>query len=230
MLNNLIFRLTKEPSLIEELWEYFVDKYFTVDLPYLENFSIRSGGVVSLQGVIIGITVGLIIASIGMMYTKRYIGNFIRRIIDCKCFDAESAKTLDELGYLKNSGVRNAIKSGGTLSRLVRCVEEDEFYANLNMNEDSDGDSEDKSAEEGKATKKSDSAIPEFKRNLNTMRFYIPEEKKYTAEIRFDAKGAGIGTFIVVVVVALLLCALICYFLPDLLKMADNFISIAKGN
>ena len=62
------------------------------------------------------------------------------------------------------------------------------------------------------------------------MRFYIPEEKKYTAEIRFDAKGASIGTFIVVVVAALLTCALICYFLPDLLKMADNFISIAKGN
>ena len=127
MLNNLLFSLAKEPTLLEELWEYFVEKYFTIELPYLENFSIKTGGLISLQGIIVGITVGLIIASIGMIYTKRYIGNFIRRIIDCKCFDAESAKTLDELGYLKNPGVRNALKSGGTLSRLFRCVEEDEF-------------------------------------------------------------------------------------------------------
>lgn len=230
MLNNLFFRLAKEPSLFDELWEYFYEKYFTVDLPYLENFSIKSGGLVSLQGIIVGITVGLIIASIGMIYTKRYIGNFIRRIIDCKCFDAESAKTLYELGYLKNPGVRNAIKSGGTLSRLVRCVEEDEFFAKLNKNDDTNSADEGDSTEKGTSAKKNNSAIPEFKRDLNTMRFYIPEEKKYTAEIRFDAKGAGIGTFIVVVVVALLTCALICYFLPDLLKMADNFISIAKGN
>ena len=55
MLNNLYFTLTKEPTLFEELWEYFVQKYFTVDLPYLENFTIKSGGLVSLQGIVVGI-------------------------------------------------------------------------------------------------------------------------------------------------------------------------------
>ena len=80
MLNSLLFCLAKEPTLLEELWEYFVEKYFTVNLPYLENFTIKSGGLVSIQGIVIGITFGIIIASIGMIYTKRYIGNFIRRL------------------------------------------------------------------------------------------------------------------------------------------------------
>ena len=224
MLNSLYYCLAKEQTLFEKLWEYFVEKYFTIELPYLENFSIRMKGLVSLQTIIVGITIGIIIASIGTIYTKRYIGNFVRRIIDCKCFDAKSAMNLYDLGYLKNPGVRNVIKSGGTLSRLIRCVEEDEFFADVAQ----------KRIEFEQAHENDDSkpvfVEPEFKRDLNTMHFYIPEEKKYTAEIRFDDKGANIGSFIVVVISALALCALLCYFLPDLLKMVDNFISITKGN
>ena len=222
-LSILVFRLAKEPSLIEELWEYFVDKYFSVDLPYLENFSIKTGGLVSLQGIIIGITVGLIIASAGTIYNKRYIGSFVRRVISCGCLDAKSAKTLYDLGYLKSPGVRGVIKSGGSLSRWVRCAEEDAFLAEV----------EKKRAEFEEAHKNDEKKPkfiePEFKRDLNTMHFYIPEEKKYAAEIRFEDKGANVGVFILVVVLSLVICALICYFLPDLIKMVDNFISVVKG-
>lgn len=224
MLNILYFCLAKEQTLFEDLWEYFVDKYFSIDLPYLENFSIKSGGLVSIRGIIIGIAVGIVIAAACTVYNKRYIGSFVRRVISCRCFDAASAKTLDELGYLKSAGVRGVIKSGGSLSRWVRCAEEDEFFA----------ETEKKRAEFEEAHKddaqKPKFVEPEFKRDLNTMHFYIPEEKKYAAEIRFEDKGANFGVLIVVIIAALLLCAFICYFLPDLLKMIDNFISITKGN
>lgn len=224
MLNILYFCLAKEQTLFEELWGYFVDKYFSIDLPYLENFSIKSGGLVSIRGIIIGIAVGIVIAAACTVYNKRYIGSFVRRVISCRCFDAASAKTLDELGYLKSAGVRGVIKSGGSLSRWVRCTEEDEFFAEI----------EKKRAEFEEAhkddAKKPKFVEPEFKRDLNTMHFYIPEEKKYAAEIRFEDKGANFGVLIVVIIAALLLCAFICYFLPDLLKMIDNFISITKGN
>ena len=224
MHNMLYFCLAKKQTLLEELWEYFVDKYFTIDMPYLENFSIKTGGLVSIRGLIVGIAIGIVIASACTIYNKRYIGSFVRRVISCQCFDAKSAKTLYDLGYLKNAGIRSVIKSGGSLSRWVRCAEEDEFLADI----------EKKRAEFDETHKddqtKSKFIEPEFKRDLNTMHFYIPEEKKYTAEIRFDDKGANIGVFIVVVIAAILLCAFICYFLPDLLKMIDNFISITKGN
>ena len=224
MLNMLCFCLAKKQTLIEELWEYFVDKYFSIDLPYLENFSIESGGLVSIRGIIVGMAIGIVIAAACTIYNKRYIGSFVRRVISCQCFDAASAKTLDELGYLKSAGVRGVIKSGGSLSRWVRCAEEDEFFAEI----------EKKRAQFDEAhkddEKKPEFVEPEFKRDLNTMHFYIPEEKKYAAEIRFEEKGANVGVFIVVVVAAILLCAFICYFLPDLLQMIDNFISITKGN
>ena len=35
------------------------------------------------------------------------------------------------MGYLKNPVIRGVIKSGGSLSRWARCVEEDEFFAKL---------------------------------------------------------------------------------------------------
>lgn len=220
--STLVFCLAKEKSLFEELWEYFVDKYFTVNLPYLENFSIKMGGLISLQGIIVGITIGLIIASAGVIYNKRYIGSFVRRIISCECFDAKSAKTLYDLGYMKSPGIRGVIKSGGSLSRWVRCAEEDEFLAEV-----------EKKREEFEELHKNDEkkpkfVEPEFKRDLNTMHFYIPEEKKYAAEIKFDDKGTNIGGFILVVILSLVICAFICYFLPDLIKMVDNFISVFK--
>ena len=61
------------------------------------------------------------------------------------------------------------------------------------------------------------------------MRFYIPEEKKYAADVKFEAKGANWLSFILVTVVSVVLCAFLTYILPDIIKMVDNFISIAKG-
>ena len=122
---GLIF--ANEKSLFEELWEYFSDKYFSVDMPYLENFSIKSNALFSFRILIIGITIGLVIASAMSVYNKRHIGSFIRTLISEGCLGADKAKTLEELGYIKNIGVRSAIKSGGTLSRWARCREEDEL-------------------------------------------------------------------------------------------------------
>ena len=211
-----------EKSLLVELWEYFTEKYFTVDLPYLENLSLGSGSLISLGGVIIGIAIGNVIAAICTVYNKRYIGDFVRKLIYEECFDAGSAKTLYELGYLKSAGIRGVIKSGGSLSRWVRCVEEDDFLSEL-----------EKSRQAFDEEHKNDIKKPkfkeiEFKRDLNTMHFYLPRDKKYAAEIKFDDKGASWGAVILVIIGAVLFAAFACYMLPDILKLIDNFISVMK--
>ena len=61
------------------------------------------------------------------------------------------------------------------------------------------------------------------------MHFYIPEEQKYAADVKFDAKGANWKSFILVTVVSVALCAFLSFALPELIKMADNFISTVKG-
>lgn len=221
MLNIVI---SSEQSLFEELWEYFVDKYFTIDMPYLENISMDTGSLVTIPSIIIGLILGIVIAAGCSIFNKRYIGGFVRHIIYNECFDASSAKTLYDLGYLKSPAIRSVIKSSGSLSRWVRCVEEDHFIEEIA-----------KKREEFEELHKNDAKKPKFKeppfkRDLNTMHFYIPKERKYAAEIKFDDKGAHLGTFIIIVVLAIILCAFLFFIMPDILKMIDNFISIMKNN
>lgn len=220
----LYLALSTEKSLLQELWEYFVDRYFTLDMPYFQNFTIDTNTLNTLRWLIIGITFGVIFASISTVYNKRYIGDFIRKLLYEECFDAERAKTLYDLGYLKNPGVRGSIKSGGSLSRWVRCVEEDEFLAEQEKKR-----AEFESIHAGDPQKPKFKEI-EFKRDCNTMHFYLPEEKKYAAEIKFDDTGISIRSVILTIIVSILLCAFIFYMLPDVIKLVDNFITVMKGN
>lgn len=211
---NIVFSSNK--SLAEELWEYFVNKYFSPDIPYLENFSIKNSTLLSVRLIIVGICVGIIIAAAVNIYNKRYLGGFVRKMLSEDCLDADRAKTLSELGYLKKLGVRRVIGTNGILARWVRCAEEDEYYANakdLSDNEDC----------------KRKNTPAEFKRDTKSMHFYIPEEKKYAADVKFDAKGANWGVFILVTVLTVVLCLVACYLLPDMIKFVDNFISVING-
>lgn len=219
----LALALAGEKSLIAELWEYFVDKY-SIEMPYLENFKIESNALLSFNLIVIGLTIGIIIASFATLYNKRYIGDFVRKIISEGCLDANTAKTLDQLGYLRNIGIRNVIKSGGTLSRWVRCVEEDEHLAAVEAKR---AEFEELHKDDPKPPK---FVEPTFKRDCNTMHFYLPEEKKYAAEVKFEKAGANPIAVLLVAIISIILCVFICYMLPDTIKLVDNFISVMKGN
>ena len=188
----------------------------------MDNIKFGTGTLITLKTVLIGLTIGIIFASFITIYNKKYIGDFVRKLLKEQCFDRTSAKTLDELGYSKRLGIKLALRSGKPLSRWARCVEEDEFNAEI----------EKKRAEFEEAHKDDDNSpkfhTVEFKRNMKTMHFYIPEEKKFAADVKFDAKGANWGSFILVAVVAILICAFLSFILPDIVKMIDNFISIFK--
>lgn len=209
-----------QPSLIEELWNYFVNEYFTLKLPYFENFSIKTDGLVNISGILIGLMIGIVIAAGCSIYNKRYVGNFVRHVLYNDCLDHKSAKTLYELGYHKSPTIRSLVKSGTTLSRWVRCVEEDLFLEEV---EKKRVEFEELHKDDEKPPK---FKVPEFKRDPDTMHFYIPEEKKYAADVKFDAKGANVFTFIIVLILAVVLCGFLFYILPDILKMIDNFITI----
>lgn len=214
--------LATDKSLIEELWEYFNQKYFAVDMPYTENFTVKSNSLFSLRLLIIGITIGLVIASVLSVYNKRYIGSFIRRLISEGCLGPENAKTLEELGFLKNIGVRSTIKSNGSMSRWARCREEDEYVEKLKL---AKAEFDEKYKDDPNPPKFNE---PDFKRDCNTMHFYLPAEKKYAAEVKFDATGAKWGSVILVAIVSIIICVFICYMLPDAIKMVDNFLTIMK--
>ena len=55
-------------------------------------------------------------------------------------------------------------------------------------------------------------------------RFYIPEDKKYRAESRFEQKGNGVAGLAVTCVLAVVLGILLIKLTPVVLAMVDNFL------
>jgi len=115
-------------SLIKELFDYFKDKYFSPNIEDYSNLNITSDDLPSIRMFIIAMFFAVIIASLLAIFNKRVLGDFVRKILEMNCFNKESAKTLTELGFMKNSAIRGSLKNGVTLKRVVRCVEQEEYY------------------------------------------------------------------------------------------------------
>ena len=218
------FLLAEEKSLIQELWEYFVEKYFTPDPVYLQNFNGGSSRIISLRFIIIGITAGFCIAAILTLIDKKHLGGLVRHMLSEDCVGRDNAKTLKELGYDKNPAVRGSLKSGTVLKKWVRCVEEDIHTEEIAKKR---AEYELKSKDDPKAPKFKE---VEFKRNPDTHHFYIDEEKKYSAAVKFDSKGTNVVSVIMVMVISIIICAFLCYVVPDMLTLFDNFASGFSGN
>ena len=114
----------------------------------------------------------------------------------------DSAKNLYELGFDDKLGVRLALRRGQTYSGCVVCVEEEEYYSEMQRKKE-----EFEAAHAGEK-KKPKFKYPQFKPDLDVMHYYIPEDKAFSAEARFSAKGANLtGIFIVLILLAIILIA-----------------------
>ena len=146
------------------------------------------------------------------------IGSFAKKLLRENCIGKENAKTLYELGYQRSLAVRSSLKSGTTLKKWVRCVEEDEFYDSV----------EQKRAEFMAEHPDEQYIYPKFKKDCDTMKFYIPSELKYKADVKFDTRGANIVSVILVILVSVIMFSVLCSVIPDMLVFVDNFVSVIQ--
>ena len=174
------------------------------------------GGVMSL---VIGLLVGFFLACCLTVFDRRVLGDFVRHVLYNECFSKEEAKTLEELGYLKNSFVRGSLKNGVSLRRVVKCVEEEEFLEEVRaMREAYEKENEGKRVAPFKE--------PKFKMDVSTMHFYIPEELKYTADVKFEKKGANAITLLIALLLFAAVAAIAITVIPEILQMLDNMLGI----
>lgn len=219
---NLSNDASKQPTLFEELWEYLTDKYFTLDISQYDNLDLtigESGGVINLSWAIVAMCFGIVLAAILGVYEKRGLGEFVRKLLYEECYTPESAMTLDQLGFRKNSAVRGALRHG-SLSKVVICTQKQEYDAQIALKK-----------EEYEAGAGSDSekfkSVP-YKIDFKKDTFYIPKDASYAAEMRYDKKGSGLLTVAIAIVVALLLTLFVIFILPDVLRMLDNFVGMMR--
>ena len=154
-----------------------------------------------------------------MIFIKRTLGRLVRRLIKSEALSADSAKTLDELGLTKSRAIRLFINKT-TLSKAVRCREEDEFYGIGKLE-----GKEDAYKEYLRTPKKL-----RYKRDPQKDHFYIPEEQKHRAAVRFDKKGTNPISILILAVVYIVIALIIVKILPALASFADGAIGAWNGN
>ena len=213
-------------------WDSLVDSisnFFNPTLSGYQNFDFGSDNVINIHVIVFGIFIGVMIASVYSIYTKKILGSFARKLISEEAIGPENAKTLAEMGYSKNFAVIQGLK-GYTLGRVVSCVEKDEFIEETNKARSEYEESRKAAAEKGNrlpAFKE-----PKFDKKPSECRYYIAEKNRYTAEMRFNANGSGYGTFFFVLLISIMCIVLIYALLPQILAFTDAMISdfTVKGN
>lgn len=207
------------------LWrELFLDFYesYYGNSVYYPNLNMDTDSMIFIKNLILGIFIGLCIAAFGAVYNKRVLGKFVRKLLREECLSKESARTLSELGAIQNYAIRNAVRKSVSLRRVVRCREEEDFLAEqkkLRLEFE----------EANKGNKKAAFREEKFEIDTANDHFYIPEDMKYMADVKFESRGTTwLGAIIFVIIMAVVFVALIA-FLPDIFQMLDNFVGGFSG-
>lgn len=229
-----------EQSTLHELLTYLEERYFSVEFGLYENFSVDGGLGETVRNIIIAVALALIAVSVMNAYTRQNLGGFIRRLIAEDCLSPDRAKTLSELGYFRSTSIRSALTRGTTLRLVVRRAEDtdtasvsseddtettDEAQENANENIETDTDVTKSAVEETPTTPVSNGVGQGTRIDFLTARFYIPEELKYRAEIRFRTKGSSWWVVALTVVLSVVVAALLCRLLPNVVAFADNLMT-----
>lgn len=227
-LTALIYALSSSaPSLWEEIWTYLIDKYFSMDW-HTYNYSyisVSDAGLISIRTGVAALLLGVIIAAALSVFQKRTLGDLVRAIDREWCVTPETAKTLTELGMIRNTAIKNDLRHGRALRRVVRCAEEEVYNAAREQQHKqliADAETGDPIAI---ATLKKWRDIP-YRLNFETDHFYIPENLIYGADNQFDKKGTTPLTLVTCIVVCVILLIAICFFLPEIIQMTDNMIGM----
>lgn len=203
-------------GLIEELWNYFYDTYFlSKNQEAYENLGFEAGALATIGRFFIGIFIGLFIASFLMIFYRRVLGKFVRFLLEKEVLSAEKAVRLAETGFVTNFAIRAALRSGRALRTVVRCREEDEYLATLGEHVAN------ASANPYKSKKKH----KDFRVDLDAYHFYIPEEKKYQADVRFSKKGTSWGALATLLIVLIFTFFAIMLLLPGFLSALNSLLA-----
>lgn len=155
----------------------------------------------SLDLILVCIYVGIVAACALMLYDRRKLGDFIRALIGAGALDAQSAKTLPELGYEKSGAVRRALRGRGIFAGLVYEASETPVYD------------------------REDHAQPIYREGFDpeTARFYLPQPLRYRAEVRFEKKGSHVMALVVGAIAFAVVIFLIMLFKEKILAAVRDW-------
>ena len=225
-MNNISTFLVDWAGIIRLLPEAIAE-WFTVNYEnyYYQNISFTDNSLSFIRLTIIAFFVALGLSSFLVLLNRKVYGQFVDSLVNEGCTSPDKGKTLAELGYLKNSTVRGAIKKGSVYKSVLSCPAKDKYDEDIAL----------KRAEYEEKAKNSAEKMPRFsyepyKYDLENDKLYIPEEKIGAAEMKFTDKKGSVGIAVLIALASLIALIFALKFLPELLQFADNFVGILSKN
>ena len=204
------------------LWESFRN-LFVVEGEY-QNFG--SNELLSVPLIIVGIFVGIAIAFVATVFTKRVLGEMVRKLLSEQVHSPESAKTLSELSLDQHPFICHAVKGNVSLRRVVFCREEEEFLREQEERRAEYEEAKEKNPAEKKVKKFREAS---FRVDPKRHHFYIPDEYRDMASVKFDKQGTSVGKLILLLAFLLITLILLLVFLPRLMELLDGVVGAFKS-
>ena len=203
------------------LWEQIVSYYKDMTFYNIEVNAFQ------LLGFVFALGIGGVAAIIIAYFAKKRTGKIIDPIIERGAISEKTAITAEEGRFA--SPKRLAMLTRGKMLRKTVCV----------IGDDIDNGDRDKDASAEKDTKvaKGKVKVPSVREleaaavaRLMTCRFYIPEERREQALRRFSGKRNSVISLILSVLLMIAIAVALYFFLPVVLKLTDNFLTMVGGN
>lgn len=174
--------------------------FFTIEAREYANFTFDAAARTTVRNVILGFAIGILIAALYAFYQKNVPGKVIHALLRAEAFSEETAKTAAELGLDGKFFALFELKHNAMLKKLVVCV-----CVRMGVPRKAENEADGGEEADGEA-------------------YYIPEELKYRAEVRYEKKGNGPVALIITVVLTAVLAILLIRLTPALLTVADHIL------
>ena len=183
---------------------------------YYDNFSLDNP-TVSITVIMWAICIGLAVGSVFFIFTKHACQRLVKKLVLEGCSSEEKALTLESLGIKATPLLRKALRDGQPLRKYVAVSNGDDCRIEKKKN---------LFTILYKHFRRED---PPARYDLKRARFYLPEEKRHTAEIRFESKGSPLLSAVVLSMVFLLVAVGLSMCMPKLLLLVDKMITAYKN-
>ena len=115
-----------QTSMIKELLTFLDTQVFHINPTTYDHFSLTERTGDNIKNIVLGLVIGMILASAAAYYTRAVQGKFVRELLKRECLSPETAITLRECGFFCNPTIRRELKNGGALSRVAMLAEPQE--------------------------------------------------------------------------------------------------------
>ncbi|MBQ9717869.1 MAG: hypothetical protein IJV76_07735 [Clostridia bacterium] len=179
---------------------------------YYQNFDIDVNNG-SLELLLWSVYAGIILGVLGSLIYRVCTHSFVDAVIKAGALNENNAVTLDSLDFRGKWYIKRQIRSGSSLARMFVFTNADTF------------------------PKKKCSALGRFWYEkflgdeiptvipFETAKFYLPEERRVAAELRFTPEKRPVHTFVFTAVILAVVVAAATVAVPELLQMLDNLMT-----